>query len=335
MTIKHIPFFILLTSISGFSMAAGAPVGVQFPEGEPVDPAGANANFQELADRIDDVDTAQTEALESATTDISEEVSGLSAYIQSSLSSLTDEFYALVDQVVGQAAATSNEIAGLSAQISENEMQDVTSYIELSNRIDTAAATIQYTINENLVQKTYTDVNADESGVCDQRNDSFSFYTDDKTIVHDITFAQSSDQSPCFYSYTYFWDYNNDLMSNQFIVHGGSTTTYTLDHPWRSVKSTMRLGESWGNFSNIAINTDGAPGGNTRQFRKTTLLGLQDVTVPAGTFSNCLVIDEQYRGSSALTLESRLYFYCEETALTRYINLTTGQDWQLESYTTN
>ncbi len=332
MIMKHLPSVMLL-ALSGASFAAGAPVAVQFSADAPVDPLGANANFQELADRIDDASTSQSAALVSAAASFNQDLSDLNGLLDAYFNGLTDEFYILEDVVESRSAETSEDIARLSAQISVNEERDSSDYLELSGRIDTAAPLAQYVQNENLAQRVFIDVANQDSEACDQREDNFTFYTDDKILMQDISFASTSGSVTCD-GFRYFWDYENGLSTSLYVLRGASDLSFTLSQGWQVLKGTMRYGETWGNYNQRTLVVNGSdtiPAGS--EYHRTTLLGREDVTVAAGTFSACLVIDELVWFGTAQ--QARLYYFCDGPGMVRYINITNGQDWQLQSYIEN
>ncbi|MFL0802883.1 MAG: hypothetical protein K6L81_04155 [Agarilytica sp.] len=326
----------LLISISASStlFAAGAPVGTIFPEGSPVDPLGANANFQELADRVDDLDTSLTLDIESAFTQLDQDIIDLSSLLDSYSSALTTEFYQLQDDVLSESARIDAEVTRLNGQISENEERDNSNLQSLNNRITDAAPTVKYTPNENLATRTFVDLNPESAGECDVRNDSFNFDTSEKTYVQDVTVNNSNDSLSCA-DVTYYWDYSDGIASSFLISHTSSADiAITLSQPWQVVKGTTRIGESWGTYSARTFSVDG--NGSyplSSEYHRMTLLGIEDIAVPAGSFSDCLVIEDQIRRDN--TVDTRLYYFCEAPGVVRIVGLDTGRDWQLQSFTEN
>ncbi len=327
---------ILFTSmvVSSSLFAAGAPVGNIFPEGASVDPSGANQNFQELADRIDDLDTSLSLDIESTFTQLDQDIIDLNGLLDSQSGSLTTEFYQLQDDLLNESARINAEVSRLNGQISENEAQDSTNFQILSTRIDGAAPTVDYRPNENLATRTFIDVNPEISGECDIRNDSFNFDTAEKTYAQDVTVNNANDNASCA-DVTYYWDYSDGIASSFLVSHTDSADiSISLSQPWQVVKGTTRIGESWGAYSERNFSVDG--NGNyalSAEYHRMTLLGLEDITVPAGSFADCLVIEDQIRRDG--TVDTRLYYFCEAPGVVRIVGLDTGRDWQLQSFTEN
>ncbi len=323
----------LLFSISASStlFAAGPPVGTIFPESSPVDPTGANQNFQELADRIDDLDIALTLDIESAFTQVDQDILDLSSLLDSYSSSLTTEFYQLQDDLLSESARIDAEVSRLSGQLSENETLDNTHFQTLNDRIAGAAPTVDYTPNENLTTRTFINVAPLTPGVCDIRNDSFSFDTIEKTYAQDIIIDSSAYDITCADA-TYYWDYADGMSSSFFITRSNTeNTSVVLSRPWQVVKGTTRIGESWGTYANRTFSSEEFESDNI--YHRMTLIGVEDVTVPAGTFTDCLLIEDESRVGTST--ETYLYYFCEAPGMVRRINLDNGNDWQLQSFTEN
>ncbi len=331
--LQLIPFLFSI-SASSTLLAAGAPVGTIFPENEAVNPAGANQNFQELADRIDDLDVSLTSSLESSISQLDQDLIDLSSLLDSYSGSLTTEFYQLQDELLTESARINADVSRLSGEISTNEVQDNVNYQALQNRIETAAPTVTYSANENLASRFFVDVNPEIPGECNERRDNFNFDTTEKVYAQDIVVSNSSDDIPCS-DVTYYWDYANGLSSSFFVLHTStSEVAFELSRTWQVLKGVMRMGESWGAYSTRSFTVDGSgPLGNTPVYHKMTLLGVEDVTVPAGSFSDCLVIEDQARFGE--TQDTQLYYFCDVPGMVRRLSLDTGRDWQLQSFTQN
>lgn len=315
---KQSAVILLSALVSGTTLAMGPPVAHQFPTDQPIDPTAANANFQELADRVHDV---------------GEEVTVLEELLDSYFSDLTNEFYSLQDEVTSTNAALSADVSRLEAELSVNEIQDTLNFQNLSDQIQTAAPTATYSVNENLATRTFVDVTPQTPGECDQRNDNLTFITEEQFYIHNAVTVNSTDGIPC-EDLTLYWDYSDGMKTNQIVLHQGADLLLAYDNGWHPAKGTMRVGESWGTYNARTISIDGgAPIPSSPQYSKMTLISIEDVTVPAGTFSDCLLIEDQNR-SGAIS-ETRLYYFCDQPGLVRRIDLDTGRDWQLQSFTEN
>ncbi len=207
---------------------------------------------------------------------------------------------------------------------------------ELADRIDSSAPTVGYSVNENLTSRTFADITPASAGACDQRVDTFAFNAGANTFEQNVVIGNSSDTSVC-EEYDFSWNYATDLLNTGYSisVSNGSNVNWVfgLSSGWLYLKAQMRVGESWASHNDRTISIDG--GASTSilpEYYKMTLAGYKDISVTAGDFQNCLMIDA-IRWSSGSS-EHRIYFYCDGPGLTRYINLTNGNDWQLQSYST-
>lgn len=246
-------------------LAAGVPVANQFSAGQAASASQVNANFQELADRID---------------------------------------------------LNTQDIATINGEI---------------------APATTYLVNENLLTRTFVDQTPASAGTCDQRVDSFVVDTNAKTFDQTILIENTSDGTDCD-QFLYVWDYNNDLVATDYSIsrYNGSVVdyVYTLAPGWTILKNQLILGDSWASFNNRTINVNGGgASATTSEYHKHTFVSIEDVTVAAGSFSDCLVVeDRRFLGTAE---EVRLSYYCSGPGLTRYVDLSNGRDWQLQSYTTN
>lgn len=260
---------VLLAALSSGSVfAAGIPVGSQFSAGQPARANDVNANFQELADRID-------------------------------------------DNIVG--------------------IEDIDADL---------AAVYEYAPNENLVSRTFINANPDVAGECDRWVDTFAFNTSEKTFVQSVTTENTSDSQDCT-GYTFSMDYSEDVVVSDFqlVLSGGSVVDYdfSFSNEWVYLKPKIRIGDNWANFNLLSYsNSGGSPilnGGNGFDYRKRTFIGVEDVSVNAGNFEDCLVI-EDFRNIGG-TESTIIYYHCAGPGLARRVELTAGIDWQLESYVEN
>ncbi len=285
--------------ISGAVFAAGAPVTNQFSAGQPAIAADVNANFQELADRIDGNNTN----ISTSTTDISSNTAEINTNIA--------------------------DIAANSANIQANTTSLSAMGVSIPNIKDII-------VNQNLLTREFKNLDPTYSEIYDVRKDTFVFDTANKQFNHTIVFENATEQTQ---SYIYEWDYNTDLVagssSMESMSGATSVTEYTYTPGYRILKDKVRVGESWGSYmKTTSINTfDGVVGDEavTEGFAKYTIIGYQDVTVAAGEFKDCVLIEK-------LNPNRTLYFYCRGPGLTRVVSfdsdIKTIFDWQLQEYTT-
>ena len=86
--------------------------------------------------------------------------------------------------------------------------------------------------------------------------------------------------------------------------------------PLTRLTSTMRIGDSWATAS--GVNATGFPA--THVIEKGTLVGVEDVSVPAGDFKGCLRIQIE-RWSLAVGSFNRIAWYCPGVGLTKHITM--------------
>ncbi|MFL0810028.1 MAG: hypothetical protein K6L76_06415 [Agarilytica sp.] len=338
---KILPITLATSLISSLTFAQATPVTNQFSSGQPARASEVNANFQELADRIEtnatDINT-NTSNITTNTSSISSNAGSISANTGTINTHTSDITANSVDigNNTSDIAGNTTDIATNSSAIDANS-SDITA---LENSVATLEANTQIvtsSINEELASRTFLDVNND-SGTCDQRSDSFSFNTTAQTFEQTVIFENNSDGTDCT-EYVFTWDYSNDIVATMYQVNtsGGVPIDYlyTHDEPWLYLKATMKIGESWASFSerNLSIN-GGAASPTTQEYHRTTLLGRKDISVPAGEFEDCLML-EDVRIFTGLAEDRRLYYVCEGPGLARWVSLTNDQDWQLQSYTEN
>lgn len=260
--------------------------------------------------------------------------------------------------VVGGAPVANQFSAGQPARAADvNE-----NFQELANRIDTNNSDVvdnvadiatnatdiaaidadlpsvkQMSIPETLLTRKFVNATPASAGVCNVRNDVFVFDTGAKTFELTNTFENSTDQVDC-NVFIYDWDYNSDLVLHDFDItkYNGSTVdyAYSMSPGWTLLKDKMIVGESWGTYSARTISVSGgSASATTPVFSKQTFLGYHDITVAAGAFTNCILIQRE-RWLSGVNDDSSLYYYCSGPGLTRHVDLINQNDWQLESYTT-
>jgi hypothetical protein len=131
------------------------------------------------------------------------------------------------------------------------------------------------------------------------------------------------------YKFFYVQDAQGLLWEESEIYDSGTTTTTTeeLDPPLLSIMASgdRAIGVSWGGASVITSTRQTVPPtiylGAT--CRMQTILGIEDVTVPAGTFENCVKIYQNY-------ISDRVYWLAPGFGWIKRV--ADGSLWELESY---
>ena len=140
------------------------------------------------------------------------------------------------------------------------------------------------------------------------------------------------------------WTFNYELTTaakklvskdNNNILDGTVVSTDLLSKPFTVAKSSMVEGNSFGGATGLT-NAVLYPGQISVFVNTVTVEGIQDVTVPAGTFTGCLKI-HTVRNSVVLGNFNRYSWHCPGIGEVKrtLINPATFQSqfWKLESYT--
>jgi len=86
---------------------------------------------------------------------------------------------------------------------------------------------------------------------------------------------------------------------------------------------TMRVGSSWGHASPVTRSTGGAGGDVYFASSISTLMGVEDVTVPAGTFTGCLKTS-QVLNDAHITNATMFMWWCPGRGLVRQTHVGTA-----------
>jgi hypothetical protein len=107
-------------------------------------------------------------------------------------------------------------------------------------------------------------------------------------------------------------DHEQVLAARQNFYPGPMLAEYTT--PLVRMTSAMRVGSTWGGASDVVVSIPGTPVSQVTE--RSTLLGVEDVTVPAGTFTGCLRIQVE-RWSVAVNSFSQVSWHCPGTGLVK------------------
>ncbi len=139
------------------------------------------------------------------------------------------------------------------------------------------------------------------------------------------TYKNSTDNAACS---TY--NMNNEVTESTFTQKGYTlgADTYEFDLGPLVIAESMTVGESWGGVSNVTLN--GAYEGTRED--TITLVAVDDVSVAAGEFTECIqihwVIDYSYRSDLNVNL-----WMCPELGVTKYEYIGWENSWELQDYT--
>lgn len=304
----------ILATTSGMAFAAGSPVANQFSAGQPARAAEVNANFQELADRIDANNASIVDNVSDIATNATE-----------------------IDTNATAIAANTADISTNASDVDTNATNISANTADIASINADLPGIKQLSVNENLLTRKFVNQTPAVAGECNVRNDALVFDTGAKTFEQTVTIENSSDDVDCDI-YSYDWSYSSNLVVQDYQIdrYDGVNLdyAYSMSPGWTLLKDKMRVGESWGSFNTQTVSANGGAASTTAPiFTKQTFLGYQDVTVAAGSYSNCMMIQRERWRSGALDRQD-VYFYCGDHGLTRYVDLIKEDDWQLESYTT-
>lgn len=107
------------------------------------------------------------------------------------------------------------------------------------------------------------------------------------------------------------------------------------------LKEKTQVGESWGEYSKVTDSIGGNPISTPRDILRTsTLLSkLDSVTVPAGTFEDCISIASEEEATQAdgsvKTTARNISFLCRDVGTVRRVQMVGGYDYQLTSLVDN
>ena len=338
---------VIAMAVAGSSVvyAAGDPVANQFVAGQVAKAADVNANFQELADRIETNNSANTANDGEIATNASGVTSNAAA-----ISSNTAEIEINKTAISALENDTSTNEAGVlknSDDIATNADDIDTNITSIANNV-TEIADIKtkvqnplgLNINENLSTRRFLDKNPDNLNSCDERNDSFVFNTTEKTFEMSISYSNSTDKKGC-YDFEYDWSYDGSLSHDGLSVtykgdyvatYGTSTYSYEFSSPENLLLGKFNVGQSWGDYYDRDLRVDGGDAtAIDPKFSKKTAVGYQNITVPAGSYEDCLVVQNGGWSGGEMNINT-LYFYCN-VGLARIVDLKNNRDWQLVSQT--
>ncbi|BFM14391.1 hypothetical protein R50073_05740 [Maricurvus nonylphenolicus] len=197
----------------------------------------------------------------------------------------------------------------------------------------------EYNFFNNNYDRRLVDQNGHNApGECDNRLVQ-ARWTDD-VLTHNISHSNSVTGAPCGYDLAISYkpiSEGEGLAVNVMQVPQIPGFEQTYSPTVQFFPQKVRIGESWGGVYSVEDRFQGNPLNTVTVLRTSTLLSkLDSVTVPAGTFEDCVTVSvrEESAGSEGMptlrALEANTL--CRDIGVVRRVLVVSGYDYQLESY---
>jgi len=292
------------------AIAAGPAVKNQFTSGQKAVASEVNENFQELADRIQtntDNITANTSAIGDNTTAISNNTTAIGDNT-TAIGNNTTEISNL-SNTVNQMAPTTYDFHNFGRA---SNLTSVTFEISGSGMAASGCNTETRTFQRTPLGNGVT--NVDIMRTRTQSGGAVCHYN----VLH----YQSRADGFYWMGRDVYDNLQNFVSSN--VINGGLIER----------GSNMEIGKSFGGASSTSIDTTNTNTTST-VVSNLVLLGLEDVSVPAGDYTGCLKISRNIvSGDSSFGSNQSVAWYCSGVGLTKRID-SVGNIWTLSSITTN
>jgi len=197
-----------------------------------------------------------------------------------------------------------------------------------------------YHIVDNNLDRHYVDQNSNNTpGKCDQRLVKHRWDGADQVSQQWID-TNSITGQVCGYTFDISFA---PLSEGNGLVQTGLTLPeipgYQQTHSpgIRHLKAKTRVGESWGEYTTISTSVGGNQIAADRTLLRTsTLLSKHDsVTVPAGTFEDCLSVSSKEEATQAdgsvAVIAQNISYVCRNIGTVRRVQMVGGYDFQLTS----
>lgn len=170
--------------------------------------------------------------------------------------------------------------------------------------------------------------------------------TFDRTITNQVSFSRDRSLSGARTQYhTITLDDTGDLLLTKFEVHNTTTLavteTRTLTPGITLRTENMEIGKTFGSASLLTSDTNG----DSAVIQTTALLGVEDITVPMGSYTGCLKIMRDRNSERLGSNHKRIGWYCAGQGLVKQVEvreqwngtlgkfLTYSTFWELSSAT--
>jgi len=219
-----------------------------------------------------------------------------------------------------------------------NQLVDIVD--ELADSQPDAIDINEYHFFDNNLDRHYADQNGhNETGQCDQRVVKHRW--DGDNISQEWIDTNSITGQPCGYTLSIgFLPISEGKGLHQTSIALPQIPGYLQSYTpgVQLLKPINRVGESWGGYLSVQDSINGSPLSAPRTFLRTiTLLSkLDSVTVPAGTFNDCINVsskDEATQADGSVdVIAQNISFVCRDIGTVRRVQMVGGYDYQLTSY---
>ncbi len=230
----------------------------------------------------------------------------------------------------------SEAISGNAEAVSE--LIDVVSELASSDRPDVVDIS-EYHFFDNNYDRHFVDQNGNNApGQCDQR--LMKTRWDGAVTSHSMVNTNSVSGAQCGYELTLNYLPAADgkgLYTNKISVLEVPGLSLDYSPGYQLLKQQTRIGESWGELQTISNVYNGNVLSSEIVLRTSTMLSrLDSIAVPAGTFTDCVVVTTREEiaaaegGVNLRTLEA--ITLCRDVGAVRRVGISSGYDYQLVSY---
>ena len=220
-----------------------------------------------------------------------------------------------------------------------NELVDIVD--ELADAQPEVIDAEAYHLFDNNYDRHYVDQNGNNApGKCDQRLVKHRW--DGDNITQEWTETNSLTGAACGYTLNVsFSPLSEGKGLYQTAITLPQIPGYQLSYApgVQQLKAKTRVGESWGEYATITTTVAGNPVSPPRSvLRTSTLLDkLSSVTVPAGTFDDCISVASREEATQAdgqvELIAQNISYVCRDVGTVRRVQMVGGYDFQLTSLT--
>jgi hypothetical protein len=241
--------------------------------------------------------------------------------------------------VVNSAAVSGNVVAISDNSEAVSELVDVVSELASSLQEDDVVDISEYHFFDNNYDRHFVDQNGNNApGQCDQR--LMKTRWDGVVTSHSMVNTNSVSGAQCGYELTLNYLPAADgkgLYTNKISVLEVPGLSLDYSPGYQLLKQQTRIGESWGELQTISNVYNGSVLSSEIVLRTSTMLSrLDSIAVPAGTFTDCVIVSTREEiaaaegGVNLRMLEA--ITLCRDVGAVRRVGLSSGYDYQLVSY---
>ncbi len=197
----------------------------------------------------------------------------------------------------------------------------------------------EYHFFDNNYDRHFVDQNGHNApGQCDQR--LMKTRWDGTVTSHSWVNKNSISGAQCGYELTLNYlpaAEGKGLYTNKITVVEVPGLSVDYSPGYQVMKQKTRIGESWGELQTISNVYNGSVLSSEMVLRTSTMLSrLESISVPAGTFADCVIVstrEETAAAGGGVNLRSlEALTLCRDVGVVRRVGLSSGYDYQLVSY---